>query len=81
GRRDGLTKIIVDAATNRILGVGICGPDAGSLIGEAVLAMEMAAVPEDLARTIHVHPTLSETLMEAAEDLLGLPTHYISGGR
>lgn len=78
GRRDGLTKIIVDEGTGRIVGIGLCGPDAGSLIGEAALAMEMGALPEDLARTIHAHPTLSETLMEAAQSLLGQATHYVS---
>jgi dihydrolipoamide dehydrogenase len=71
GRTDGLTKLVADAATGRLLGVGIAGPGAGELIAEAALAIESALTAEDLALTIHAHPTLSETLMEAAEALLG----------
>ncbi|HEY7434090.1 MAG TPA: dihydrolipoyl dehydrogenase [Methylomirabilota bacterium] len=71
GRSDGLTKLIADATSGRILGVGIVGPGAGELIGEASLAVETAALIEDVAVTIHAHPTLSESLMEAAEHLLG----------
>jgi dihydrolipoamide dehydrogenase len=70
GRSDGLTKLIVDAATGRVLGAGIVGPGAGELIAEAALAIETAVTAEDLALTIHAHPTLSESLMEAAESLL-----------
>jgi dihydrolipoamide dehydrogenase len=70
GRSDGLTKIIADADTGRVLGVGIVGPGAGELIAEGALAVETAMTVEDLAMTIHTHPTLSETLMEAAESLL-----------
>src|SRR5712691_9783494 len=70
GRSDGLTKLVVDAATGRVLGVGIVGPGAGELIAEASLAVETAVTAEDLALTIHTHPTLSEGLMEAAESLL-----------
>jgi len=70
GRSDGLTKLVVDAATGRVLGVGIVGPGAGELIAEAALAIETAVTAEDLALTIHAHPTLSESLMEAAESLL-----------
>jgi dihydrolipoamide dehydrogenase len=70
GRSDGLTKLIADADTGRILGVGIVGPGAGELIAEAALAIETAVTAEDLALTIHAHPTLSESLMEAAESLL-----------
>jgi len=70
GRSDGLTKLVVDAATGRVLGVGIAGPGAGELIAEAALAIETAVTAEDLALTIHAHPTLSESLMEAAESLL-----------
>ena len=76
GRSDGLTKIVAEGATGRILGVGICGPGAGELIAESTLAIEMGAVAEDLARTIHPHPTLSETVMEAAEGIRGHATHY-----
>jgi len=70
GRSDGLTKLIADADTGRVLGVGIVGPGAGELIAEGALAVEAALTAEDLAVTIHTHPTLSETLMEAAETLL-----------
>ena len=73
GRSDGLTKIIADADTGRVLGVGIVGPGAGELIAEGALAVETAMTVEDLAATIHTHPTLSETLMEAAESLLQQP--------
>jgi dihydrolipoamide dehydrogenase len=71
GRSDGLTKLVADASSGRVLGVGIVGPGAGELIAEATLAVETAALIEDVAVTIHVHPTLSESLMEAAEHLLG----------
>ncbi len=70
GRSDGLTKLIADAESGRVLGVGFVGPGAGELIAEGVLAVETAALAEDLAATIHAHPTLSESLMEAAESLL-----------
>jgi len=70
GRSDGLTKVIVDAASGRVIGAGIVGPGAGELIAEAALAIETAVTAEDLALTIHAHPTLSESLMEAAESLL-----------
>ncbi len=70
GRSDGLTKVIADPDTGRVLGVGIVGPGAGELIAEGALAIETALTVEDLAATIHTHPTLSETLMEAAESLL-----------
>ena len=71
GRDDGLTKLIVDPETDRVLGVAVAGPGAGELIAEGVLAVEMAAVAEDLRRTIHPHPTLSETIYEAAGMLFG----------
>jgi dihydrolipoamide dehydrogenase len=70
GRADGLTKLVADAASGRVVGVGIVGPGAGELIAEATLAVETAALVEDLAATIHAHPTLSESLMEAAESLV-----------
>jgi len=75
GRTDGLTKLVIDPETERVLGVGIVGMSAGELIGEGTLAVEMAALADDLALTIHPHPTLSETLMEAAEAYHGLSTH------
>jgi len=74
-RSDGVTKILVDPSTQRILGIGICGPGAGELIAEGVLAIEMGANLTDLKLTIHPHPTLSETLMEAAEVFFGQSTH------
>jgi dihydrolipoamide dehydrogenase len=67
GRDDGLTKVIIDPETDLVLGVGLAGPGAGELISEAALAIEMACRWQDLALTIHPHPTLSESLMEAAE--------------
>jgi dihydrolipoyl dehydrogenase len=70
GRSDGLTKLIVDPESGRVLGVGVVGPGAGELIAEGALAVETAALAEDLAATIHAHPTLSETFMEAAQSLL-----------
>ena len=71
GRADGLTKLVADASSGRVLGVGVVGPGAGELIAEATLAVETGALVEDVAATIHAHPTLSEGLMEAAEHLLG----------
>ena len=75
GRPEGLTKLIFDPESERVLGVGIVGSGAGELIAEGVLAVEMAAVARDLAESIHAHPTLSETVMEAAEVFLGASTH------
>ena len=75
GRREGLTKILFEPKSGRVLGVGIVGVHAGELIAEGVLAVEMAAVARDLAESIHAHPTLSETVMEAAEVFLGASTH------
>lgn len=74
-RPDGLTKLVIDPATERVLGVGIVGSGAGELIAEGVLAVEMAALASDLSLSIHPHPTLSETLMEAAEVFFGYSTH------
>jgi len=67
GRADGVTKILFDPETHRVLGVGMCGPHAGEMIAEGVLAMEMGAVATDLAATIHPHPTLSEMMGEVAD--------------
>jgi dihydrolipoamide dehydrogenase len=74
-RTDGVTKMLIDPDTNRLIGVGICGSGAGELIAEATLAMEMGATAEDIALTVHAHPTLSETLMECAEVFFGHATH------
>jgi dihydrolipoamide dehydrogenase len=77
GRTEGLTKLIVDPETDRVLGVGIVGVEAGEMIAEAMLAIEMAASARDVALTMHAHPTLSETLGEAAESLYGLAVHQL----
>jgi dihydrolipoamide dehydrogenase len=74
-RPDGLTKLIIDPETERILGVGIVGSGAGELIAEGVLAIEMGALSSDLKLTIHPHPTLSETVMEAADVFFGESAH------
>jgi dihydrolipoamide dehydrogenase len=80
-RTDGVTKMIIDPETERVLGVGICGAGAGELISEAVLAIEMGATAEDIAWSVHPHPTLSETLMECAEAFYGHATHTVSKKR
>jgi dihydrolipoamide dehydrogenase len=74
-RPDGVTKLVIDPVTERILGVGIVGTGAGELIAEGVVAVEMAALASDLKMSIHPHPTLSETMMEAAEVFFGQSTH------
>jgi len=74
-RVDGMTKLIIDPETERILGVGIAGSGAGELIAEGVVAIEMGMTASDLKLSIHAHPTLSETLMEAAEVFFGQATH------
>lgn len=74
---EGMTKIVVDPESGRILGFGIVGRDAGEMIGEGVLAIEMGALVEDLALTIHAHPTLTETEGEVAELFLGSATHLL----
>jgi dihydrolipoamide dehydrogenase len=74
-RPEGMTKLILDPQTERVLGVGIVGAGAGEMIAEGVLAIEMAALASDVALTIHPHPTLSETVMEAAEVFFGTSTH------
>lgn len=74
-RPDGLTKLVIEPETERILGVGIVGSCAGELISEGVVAIEMGATARDLAESVHPHPTLSETLMECAEAFYGHATH------
>ncbi len=81
GATSGLTKIVFDNETERVLGVGIVGRGAEDMIAEGVLAVEMGAVAEDLALTMHPHPTLAETEAEAAEAFLGLATHILSRRR
>ena len=72
---DGMTKLILEPETHRVLGVGIVGHGAGELIGEGAVAVEMGATAADLAAIVHPHPTLSETVMEAAEAFFGHSTH------
>lgn len=77
GESDGFVKVVADKKTHRLLGVHIVGAEASALLGEAGLALEMGAVLEDLALTIHAHPTLPEAIMEAAEVALGHPIHIV----
>jgi dihydrolipoyl dehydrogenase len=74
-RVDGMTKLLIDPETERVLGVGIVGSGAGELIAEGVLAIEMGATASDVKLTIHPHPTLTETIMESAEQFFGQATH------
>jgi dihydrolipoamide dehydrogenase len=74
-RPEGITKLLIDPDTERVLGVGIVGQGAGELISEGVLAVEMGATAKDLALAVHPHPTLSETIMECAEAFYGHATH------
>ena len=76
GDTDGMIKFIADAKSDRLLGVHIIGPNASELIAEAVVAIESELTAEDLARTIHGHPTLSEGMHEAALDLEGRAIHF-----
>lgn len=80
-RTDGVTKLLIDPGTEKILGVGICGTGAGELISEGLMAVEMGLKARDLARIVHPHPTLSETLMECAEMFYGHATHAYSRKR
>jgi dihydrolipoamide dehydrogenase len=80
-RTDGATKLLVDPQTEKILGVGICGAGAGELISEGLLSVERGLKARDLARIVHPHPTLSETLMECAEMFYGHATHAYSRKR
>ncbi len=79
GKRDGFARVIAEKGTGRILGAGIVGPHASDVIAEMALAIEMGATLEDLAVTIHPHPTISEAWMEAAEVALGEPVHVFLG--
>ena len=78
GRDEGVTKVLFDEATNRLLGCGIVGPNAGDLIAEAALAIEMGADAEDIDLTVHPHPTLSETFAFAAEMFEGTITDLVA---
>lgn len=75
---EGMIKMIADADTDEVLGVGIVGPEASDLIAEAALAIEMGATSEDIALTIHAHPTLAESMMEAAEAVHGMAVHVLN---
>jgi dihydrolipoamide dehydrogenase len=77
-RPDGMTKLVIEPASERILGVGIVGAGAGDLISEGVLAIEMGATAQDLAESVHPHPTLSETLSECAELFYGYATNALA---
>src|SRR5690606_770205 len=74
-RTEGMTKLVFDPETQRVLGMGLVGAGAGELISEGVLTVEMAALARDVANSIHPRPTLSETVMESAEAFLGAATH------
>ena len=80
-RTEGLTKLVLDPDSARVLGVGLAGPGAGELIAEGVVAIEMGATAADLALSIHPHPTLSETMMESAEAFFGQATHMYKPGK
>ncbi|MCB9639544.1 MAG: dihydrolipoyl dehydrogenase [Myxococcales bacterium] len=81
GAPEGLTKVVVDMDSQRLLGVHIAGPQAGELIGEGTLALELDAFIDDIGHTIHAHPTLSEAVLEAAEIALGTCAHFASPKR
>ncbi len=81
GRNEGLTKLVLEPGTERVLGVGMVGAGAGELIAEGVLAIEMGARATDLQLAIHAHPTLSETVMESAEVFFGQSPHFTSRPR
>ena len=81
GQSDGVTKLVIDPESQRVLGVGIAGSGAGEMIAEGVLAVEMAALASDLSLSIHPHPTLSESLMEAANVFFGQSTHVYRPAR
>jgi dihydrolipoamide dehydrogenase len=80
-RPEGLTKLVLEPKTGRVLGVGIAGSGAGELIAEGALAIEMGATAEDMKLVIHPHPTLSESLMESAEVFFGQSTHVFKPKR
>lgn len=81
GRNDGLTRLVVELGSERVLGMQVVGPGAGELIGEGVLAVEMGARVSDLADSIHAHPTLNESIMEAAQVFFGRSPHYVARRR
>jgi dihydrolipoamide dehydrogenase len=78
GETDGFVKFVTEVKTGRVLGIHICGPNASDLISEAALALEVAATAEDVALTIHPHPTLGEAMMEAAAHSIGHAIHIVN---
>ena len=76
GDATGFVKLIADKKTDRLLGAHMVGPEVSNLVQEVTMAIEMGATSEDVARTIHAHPTLPETIMEAAESVHGLAVHF-----
>jgi dihydrolipoamide dehydrogenase len=78
GATDGYVKVIFDKDTKQVLGFHIIGPEASDLIGEASLAIEMGSSVEDISLTVHPHPTLTETVMEAAKAALGEAIHIVN---
>jgi len=76
GSSEGFVKVLADKDTDKILGVHIIGPNAGEMIAEAVIAIEYGASSEDMARTCHAHPTLSEAFKEACMDTYDKPIHF-----
>ena len=78
GETEGFVKVVSNAETGRLLGVHICGPSASDLVSEGALALEMVAAAEDVALTIHPHPTLGEALMEASAAALGHAIHIVN---
>ncbi|MBX7112681.1 MAG: dihydrolipoyl dehydrogenase, partial [Dehalococcoidia bacterium] len=77
GTREGVTKLVIEPSTERVLGIGVAGHGAGELMGEAVMAIEMGVRVSDLHLAVHAHPTLAETLMEAASLYFGHSPHYL----
>ena len=78
GETDGFVKMVTDVTSGRVVGIHIVGPSASDLISEAVLALETVATAEDIALSIHPHPTLGEALMEAAAASLGQAIHMMN---
>ncbi len=81
GRNDGLTRLVIEQGSERVLGMQVVGPGAGELIGEGVLAVELGARASDLAESIHAHPTFNESIMEAAQLFFGRSPHYVARRR
>ena len=78
GETEGFAKVVADSQSGRVLGVQLCGPSASDLVSEAALAVEMVATAQDVAMTVHPHPTLGEALMEASAAALGRAIHIVN---